>query len=453
MSRHFAGRCFTCRGRGHRAADCPNNRVVAAGSVDESVHREPQLQGPVLPQGRLGDPVAPVGQPHLAETRNATAAHLSAQETDMQSPAIIFPSSQTARELHAALAPRSVQQERERRRRHRQVDIMSIPVMNLSNPAAPFLPPQQRQAGRGTFPGAQNMQDSRAGIGLLGNYRIEKRAAAREQAQRQHYRPGGGARGERPSEREDGEPQQSTGPARRSLTRSGHLLGFACGICGETDHMEADCAKPSSWAGDSSYCPYHRRVSGLEEHDDSKCHKSVDKCWEAVVHADGTRLPLHEIDRLVTNFVRFHRGGRPEPRCANIYSHWAMCVSRYISRNGLDGIEASLLPVRRSEVLRRRTAGQLSWQHFNYRDVDESRRKFRDTHWDSKDSEELIEKLQEYARFGTYESAPKHHQKRSDMSDAFTSLHDDSSSDLGPGWGSEEYAPDWEYFSDDDDAT
>lgn len=140
-----------------------------------------------------------------------------------------------------------------------------------------------------------------------------------------------------------------------------------------------------------------------------------------------------------------------------------MCVSRYISRSGLDGIEASLLPVRRSEVLRRRTTGHRSWQQFNYRDVDESRRKFRDTHWDSKDPEELIEKLQEYARSGTYESAPKRHQKRSgqdetdkitadesdaqkdtDMSDAFTSLHDDSSSDLGSGWCSEEYAPDSE---------
>lgn len=115
--------------------------------------------------------------------------------------------------------------------------------------------------------------------------------------------------------------------------------------------------------------------------------------------------------------------------------------------------------MRRSEVLRRRASGRLSWQEFNHRDVGESRRQFRDTHWDSKDPEELIEKLQDYA----YESAPKRHQKRSgqdeadkitadesdaqkdtDMSDAFTPLHDDSSSDLGSGWGPEEYAPDWE---------
>lgn len=115
--------------------------------------------------------------------------------------------------------------------------------------------------------------------------------------------------------------------------------------------------------------------------------------------------------------------------------------------------------MRRSEVLRRRASGRLSWQEFNHRDVGESRRQFRDTHWDSKDPEELIEKLQDYA----YESAPKRHQKRSgqdeadkitadesdaqkdtDMSDAFTPLHDDISSDLGSGWGPEEYAPDWE---------
>lgn len=204
MSRNFVGRCFTCRGRGHRASDCPNNRVDDAESVDVSVHRKPHAFGglgraalnneqhkqradgfgeninspldlftpqqlqqePVLPQGLLGDSVAPVGQPHLAEARNATAAHLSAQELGMQNPVIMFPRSQTARELHAALAPRSVQQERERRRRHRQVDIMSIPVMNLSNPAGPTLPPQQRQAGRGALPSAHNMQDSRAGVGL-----------------------------------------------------------------------------------------------------------------------------------------------------------------------------------------------------------------------------------------------------------------------------------------------
>lgn len=469
MSRNFAGRCFTCRGRGHRAADCPNNRVDVAGSVDESVHRkphafggleratlyneqhrqradgfgedmnslpalstpqqlQPQLQGPVLPQGRLGDPVTPVDQ-------------------------VFF-------------GPRSVQNSWQRMKRRRQVDIMSVPVMNLSDPARPAQPPQQRQAGRGALPGARDIQNSRAGVGLLGTHRVEKAGAAREQAQRQQQRPGSGAKGGRPSEREKGEPQHSTGSAARrsprrggSLPRDNHLGGFACRTCGETDHMEADCAKPSSWAGDSSYCPYHRRVSGLEEHDDSKCHKSVDKCWEAVVNANGMGLPRHEVDHLVTNFVRFHRGGRPEPRCVNIHSHWAMCVSRYIRRNGLDGIEASLLPVRRSEVLRRRASGRLSWQEFNHRDVGESRRQFRDTHWDSKDPEELIEKLQDYA----YESAPKRHQKRSgqdeadkitadesdaqkdtDMSDAFTPLHDDSSSDLGSGWGPEEYAPDWE---------
>lgn len=415
--------------------------------------QQQQQQGPV--QGFMGIQVAPVGQRHLGVMHDANPVNIQAgleefmQETGIENPSVTFSSGQTARELQGLFGPRSVQNERQRMRRRRQVDIMSVPVMNLADPARPAQP-QQRQAGRGVLPGARNAQPNRAGVGLLGNYRVERPGVARGQGQQQQQRIGPGSnRGGR-------------------SVHTDHPPSFACTICRDTGHLEADCAKPSK-TGDNSYCPYHRSVSGSEEHADSKCHKCVDKCWEAAVNEEGRGLARAEIDRLVTEFIRAHRGGRPEPRCAYIHSHWAMCVARHARANGLQGLDASLLPVRRSEVLRRRNAGQLPWTQFDHRNVNESRRQFRDTHWECDDEAELIERLQDYARTGKYQSASQRRQRRTaqdeareehhgndiamdeedasaDESGGEDDDHDSGSStdgDVGPGLGGEEeYPPD-----------
>lgn len=341
------------------------------------INQQQQQQGPVQPQGFFGVQAAPVGHRHLGVMHDANPVNIQAgleefvRETGIENPSITFSSGQTAREIQGTFGPRSVQNAWERMRRRRQVDIMSVPVMNLSDPARPAQP-QQRQAGRGALPGARNAQPNRAGVGLLGNYRVERPDAGRGQGQQQQRRIGPGSnRGGR-------------------SVHTDHPPSFACLICGGTDHTEAGCAKPSK-TGDSFYCPYHRSVSGSEEHADSQCHKCVDKCWEAALNEEGRGLARAEIDSMVTEFIRANRGGRPEPRCANIHSHWAMCVSRHARANGLQGIDASLLPVRRSEVLRRKNAGSLPWTQFDFRNVDESRRQFRDTHWECADGAELID--------------------------------------------------------------
>lgn len=252
--------------------------------------------------------------------------------------------------------PRSVETALERlrsRRSRRQIDITSIPVMGMGDPVL-SLQPQKQQAGRGALPGAQNAQHG---------------------------------------------PRQGGRSA-----HTDHRPRFGCRICGGIDHTEAVCAKPSARGGDSPYCPYHRSLSGAEQHADSACHQCVDRCWEDAVDDEGIAYERADIDRLVTEYVRSSRSGRPEPRCANTYSHWAMCVSRHIRANGLDGLDASLLPVRRSETQRREERRELSWTTFNHDHVDASRYRLRDTYWECDSADQLMEKLESYAVTGTYQS-------------------------------------------------
>lgn len=467
---------------GHRARHCPNHRVGDTASVDESVYREPpafggqdraalyneqygqraggfggfgggmneppayfnqqqqqpQQQGPMMPQNFAGIPVAPVGQryfgvaPVTPETAAESVEHFK-EETGIEDPYALLMSAQSAREMQQFFASQPKQRLRDRRNARRAaMDIMSVPVLGSSDGPGPAQP-QQRQAGRGAMVGARDAQPHRAGAGLLGNHRVERPGAARGQGQQHRQRTGRGGRGGRAEEREEDEPRDGAGAAAgQGSSRGGrsvhtdHPPGFACKVCGGTDHDEKDCAKPSSSAGDSAYCPYHRTISGSEEHADSKCHKCVDKCWEAAVDQDGRGLARAEIDRVVTDFVRSHRGGRPEPRCANIHSHWAMCVSRHIRANGVGGIDASVLPVRRSEVLRRVRASRLSWRQFDHGNVIESRTQFRDPHWECDSPAQLIERLENYARVGTYQSASQRRRGRPEQDDVPAEAHGDA---------------------------
>lgn len=189
---------------------------------------------------------ADVGRRGFKEIRNATAANIAAaleefrQETGIEDPVVQFMDRQTAREREQSLetefperstrranksqevditsgpvtdasrrnarevqgssgsmrpesfpilefhnlSSQTVRELREGLRSNRRLDIVSTPVMNSADPTAPMLPPQ-RQAGRGALPGARDAQGNSAGVGLLGNHRVEKPDAARGRGQQQ----------------------------------------------------------------------------------------------------------------------------------------------------------------------------------------------------------------------------------------------------------------------------
>lgn len=413
--------------------------------------QQQQGQGQMMPQNFGGIPLAPVGERHFGMADNVNEDNVQElyrdyvrQTGDQQGGGALFMSSQSMQEMRQFFLGRSAQALRDRhnRNRAREVDVMSIPVMGRSDRPLPAQP-QQQQAGRGALPGARNAQPNRPGAGMLGNYRVERpgEARGRGQQQQQQQRIGQRGRGGRPAAREEDELQDDAGSVAGRGTRKGgrsahtdHPPGFGCKVCGGTDHTERDCAKPSAKGGDSPYCPYHQSLSGSEQHADSTCHQCVDRCWEHAVDNEGNFYERADIDRLVTDFVRFSRGGRPEPRCASIHSHWAMCVSRHIRANGLGGLDASMLPVRRSEVHRREARRELPWTQFDHKDVAASRNRFRDTHWEFDSADQLMKKLDDYAIIGTYQTQAQRRQARNEQDEARAEREQDEGTD----WEEEE---------------
>ncbi|KAI7780515.1 hypothetical protein LA080_016029 [Diaporthe eres] len=411
MSGRFEGKCWECGGYGHTKADCPNLRRNT-GSVDESVYRQPpaygrrqreelfnerqedpfagfggrfanqqqpqqqqqQYHGQMAPGFLGGMPVAAGGPVDIGVLRNAdqrTAGEgleVYKKSTGVTNASCVYVPEETGREIAAFLEARAAAKKRfQDPKSGRHVDIGTLPVLGRPGTSRPVRP--QGQAGRGALPGARDEQPSRAGAGLLGHHRVEKPGASRSKGVRSVH--------------------------------TDHPPGFGCTICQGTDHTAAGCAKPTK-AGDNTYCPYHMTVAGVEQHADSKCHTSVDRCFAEVVDSDGRPMARADVDRVVTDFVRANRGGRPEPRCERIHNHWAMCVARHIRANGLDGINACQLPVRRAEVDRRARSNELSWQQFSHRDLAVSCARFRDLHWLCDTQEQLVEKLEAYARVGLY---------------------------------------------------
>lgn len=357
-----------------------------------------------MTQSFLGIQVADVGQMWLGTAPGAADEELGPllsefrELSGVQNAEAVFVSQDTARLMEQFVQVRAIDRLTEGSHRDdlTRLNIGALPVVGRGDVTRPAQPIQGR-AGPGLLPGARNReQPIREPAGMLGHHRVEKSRA--EQA------PGGHRLRVARRSAQAGKTSvasQASGSGRRSA-HTDHPAGFGCTICSVSGHNEVDCAKPVSKGNDSTFCPYHRSISGVESHAGSNCHQIVDQCWEAMVDDKGHVLSRVAIDREVTHFVRDHRGGRPEPRCGSVHSHWAMCVARYIKEHGAEGIDASTLPVRRVEIRRRQLAGELQWQHFDHGNVQASRNQFLDAHWDSANAQELEEKLRDYARNERY---------------------------------------------------